>query len=308
MIERGRDGVKNPTLSYIVTPRQRLAPRRSIVQIRGMRWLPVLALAAGTASAEPRASNPAFVGIKMNDLGIGCQVADVVAGGPAKDAGVRTQDLILTIDGAPLAQAQQGSCTTFLQKITAHAPGDTVRLQVRRGMDTVTVKITLSTRAEVLHRRFVGHRLGSATLSDADDPRTTYELDDLRGHVTVLGWFHADTCVNCGSVFDRVRDGLRERLHGGDVPTVLAVTPTVSDPSQLRKVFTSSVKLATAPDDAVLEGELLEPDRIHFLILDAKGIVRFVSPIAPDADDLEAALDEVLAACEQEEHASKVRR
>lgn len=289
-------------------PRQRLAPRQSIVQIRGMRWLPALLLLAGTASAEPRASNPAFIGIKMNDLGLGCQVSDVVSGGPARDAGVRPSDLIMTIDDVPLAQAQQGSCTTLVQKITSHAPGDTVRLQIRRNLDTVTVKVTLSTRAEVLHRRFVGHPLGSATLSDADDPRTSYELDELRGHVTVLGWFHADTCVNCGSVFDRVRDGLRERLHGEDMPQILAVTPTVRDPSTLRKVFTSSVKLATAPEDAVLENELLEPDRIHFLIIDPRGIVRSVSPIAPDSDDLEAALDEVLAACEQEEHAAKVRR
>ncbi|MBV8762801.1 MAG: PDZ domain-containing protein [Deltaproteobacteria bacterium] len=275
-----------------------------------MRWLLALAvvLAAGLAGAEPRASNPAFVGIKMSDVGFGCRVDDVVAGGPAKVAGLRAQDVILAIDDASLLQNQQGSCTTLVQKITAHAPGDTVRIQLHRGIDTITVKVALSTRAEVLHRRFVGHSLASATLSDADDPRTTYEIDDLRGHVTVLGWFHADTCVNCGSVFDRVRDGLRERLHGEDIPTVLAVTPTVRDPSTLRKVFTSSVKLATAPEDAILENELLEGDRIHFLIIDAKGIVRFVSPIAPDSDDIDAALDEVLAACEQEEHAAKVRR
>ena len=270
-----------------------------------MRWLAVLALAAGTASAEPRASNPAFIGIKMNPLGFGCQVADVVAGGPAKDAGVRPFDIILTIDDVALAGGN--GCDTLLQMITGHAPGDTVRLEIRRAMDTVKLKVTLSTRAEVLHHRFVGHRFGSATLVDAEDPRTTYDLDDLRGHVTVLGWFHADTCVNCGSVFDRVRDGLRERLHDG-MPTLLAVTPTLKDDKQLRKNFSSSVKLATAPEDAVLDGELLEPDRIQFLILDAKGIVRFVSPVAPDSDDLDAALDEVLAACEQEQHASKPRR
>lgn len=278
-----------------------------------MRWLVAfsliaagLGLAAGSASAEPRASNPAFIGIKMNPMGFGCQVADVVAGGPAKDAGIRALDLILTIDDVSLAG--QNACDTLLKTITSHAPGDTVRLEIHRVMDNVKLEVTLSTRAEVLHHRFVGHRLGSATLSDADDPRTTTELDDLRGHVTVLGWFHADTCVNCGSVFDRVRDGLRERLHGEDMPTILAVTPTVKDPQALRKMFTSSVKLVTAPEDAVLEGELLEGDRIHFLILDARGIVQLVSPIAPDSDDLDAALDEVLAACEQQEHASKLRR
>lgn len=271
-----------------------------------MRWLAVLALAAGTASAEPRASNPAFIGIKMNPMGFGCQVADVVAGGPAKDSGVRPLDIILTIDDVPLAGGN--ACDTLLQKITGHAPGDTVRLELRRAMDNVKLKVTLSTRAEVMHQRFVGHRLAFSTLADADDPRTTYDLDDLRGKVTVLGWFHADTCVNCGSVFDRVRDGLRERLHGEEQPTLLAVTPTPKDEKLLRKMFSSSVKLATAPEDTVLDPELLEPDRVQFLILDANGIVRFVSPIAPDSDDVDAAIDEVLASCEQEQHASKLRR
>ena len=68
------------------------------------------------------------------------------------------------------------------------------------------------------------------------------------------------------------------------------------------------MRVATAPEDTVLDSELLEPDRVEFLILDAQGIVRFVSPIAPDSDDLDAAIDEVLASCEQEQHASKLRR
>ena len=39
------------------------------------------------------------------------------------------------------------------------------------------------------------------------------------------------------------------------------------------------------------------------MVIDCRGVVRFVAPIAPDADDLDAALDEVLAAAEQAEHA-----
>jgi hypothetical protein len=317
MIGRRHDGVKNLTLSYIGAPGRGamvLAPTRAIVQIRGMRWLPLLAVLASSASAgaDPHASNPAFIGIRMNDLGIGCQVADVVTGGPAKDAGERPLDLILAVDGAPLAGAQgTGTCTVLLNRIISHAPGDTVRLDLRRGMDSVALKVTLSTRAEVLHRRFVGQVLPSATLADADDPRRSIELDDLRGHTTVIGWFHAETCVGCGAVFDRVRDAIRDRMHGEeDPPQLLAVTSDVKpgNAAALRKVFTSSVPLAVAPPDALLDPELLEPDRIHFLIIDARGIVRGVSPIAPDSDDLDAALDEVLAGVEQQDHATRSRR
>ena len=35
------------------------------------------------------------------------------------------------------------------------------------------------------------------------------------------------------------------------------------------------------------------------MVVDCRGIVQFVAPIAPDSDDLDAALDELLAAAEQ---------
>jgi len=275
-----------------------------IVQIRGMRWLAMLVLVASSAASAAPASNPAFIGIRMGDVGVGCQVADLVSGGPAKEAGVHPFDLIIAIDGVPLAgpPASAGPCNALITQIVGHAPGDTIRLDIRRGFDPVAIKVTLSTRAEVLHRRLVGQALGAATLADADDPRRTYDLADPSGHVTVLGWFHADSCTGCALVFDRVRDQLRERLHGEDLPDVLAVTPAMK-PQQggapLRKTFTSSVPLALAPPDTLLDGELLEADRVLFVIVDCRGIVRFVAPIAPESDDVDAALDEVLAAAEQ---------
>ena len=53
---------------------------------------------------------------------------------------------------------------------------------------------------------------------------------------------------------------------------------------------------------------LKENDRIQVMIVDCRGIVRFVAPVAPDADDLEAAIDEILAAAEQAEHQRTQRR
>ena len=42
--------------------------------------------------------------------------------------------------------------------------------------------------------------------------------------------------------------------------------------------------------------------RVSFMVIDCRGVVRFVAPIAPDADDLDAALDDILAAVEQAEY------
>lgn len=307
MIERGRDGVKNLTLSYIVSRPNLLALRGGLVQIRGMRWLALVFVVASSAASAAPASNPAFAGVGLQDMPpMGCLVGNLISGAPAKDAGVHLNDLILAVDGVPLVGATQTPpCTVFQQLVTSHSPGDTIRLDLRRGMDSRAIKVTLSSRAEVLHKRYAGKPLGSAPLPDADDPRRTYDFGDLTGHVTVIGFFHADACLGCAAVFDRVHDELRERIHD-DAPDVLAVT--LQTRSQLaqgqpqtppRKVFASSVALALAPADGAFDSELLEADRIVFMIVDSRGIVRFVSTIAPGADDVDAALDEVLAAAEQ---------
>lgn len=285
-----------------------LAPTRAIVQIRGMRWLPILAVLAGSAGAEPRASNPAFLGIGLQDTPVGCMATRVLGAGPAKDAGIHDGDLILAFDGKALAGTPVGPCSTLQALIIARAPGDTIRLDIRRGLDALAIHVALSTRAEVAHRRFVGHRF-TATLEDADDPRRTHDIDDLRGRPVVLGLFHADGCVGCAAVFDRLRDGLRERLGGDNLPEIFAVTPeNKQSTTPLAKLFNSSVPLATGPTDLFLQGDLFETDRIYFLIIDTGGIVRSVSPIAPDSDDLDAALDEVLAAVEQQQDHVKSRR
>jgi hypothetical protein len=273
-----------------------------------MRWLAMLVLVvSATATAAPT-SNPAFAGVGLQDMPpMGCLVGNVINGAPAKDAGVHLNDLILAVDGVPLVGATQTPpCSVFQALVTSHSPGDTIRLDIRRGMDSLAIKVTLSTRAEVLHRRYAGKPLASTTLLDADDPRRTYDVGELGGHVTLIGFFHADACTGCAALFDRVRDELRDRLHG-DAPDVLAVTmPTRAQQLQQpqpqtspRKLFASGVALAVAPADGALDVELLEADRVVFMIVDARGIVRFVSPVAPGADDCDAAVDEVLAAAEQ---------
>ena len=266
----------------------------------------VVLVASSAVSAAP-ASNPAFAGVGLQDMPMmGCLVYNLINGAPAKEAGVHMNDLILSVDGVPLVGATQvPPCNVFQQLVTSHVPGDTIKLDLRRGMDSVQIKVTLSSRAEVLHRRYAGKALGTASLPDADDPRRTYEFSELTGHVTVIGFFHADACTGCATVFDRLRDDLRDRLHD-DAPDVLAVTiqprsqlQQPQQPTSPRKLFASSVALAVAPADGAVDVELLEADRVVFMIVDARGIVRFVSPIAPGADDCDAALDEVLAAAEQ---------
>ena len=87
---------------------------------------------------------------------------------------------------------------------------------------------------------------------------------------------------------------------------MLGVTPRSNDESldALRKEFTSGIALAATDEDTLDELAFEDADHfIYFMVIDARGVVRFVTPVAPDADDLDAAIDEVLAAAVQAEHA-----
>jgi hypothetical protein len=72
--------------------------------------------------------------------------------------------------------------------------------------------------------------------------------------------------------------------------------------------FTTSVPLALATESTFSELAIDDPERVHFMVIDCRGVVRFVAPIAPGSDDLDAAIDEVLAAAEQAEHSRSQRR
>lgn len=66
-------------------------------------------------------------------------VEDVVPGSPAAKAGLRADDLVSFVDGEPV-----GSIAAFQEFLRARTrPGDTVRLEVRRGEGLQSVELTL---------------------------------------------------------------------------------------------------------------------------------------------------------------------
>ena len=263
-----------------------------------MRWLACLVLFASTAHGGAR-SNPAFLGIEMlEDVG-GCRVESVTACSPAKDAGLRMFDVIVGMDGQPVFDGRRPACDVLRERIMAHGPGEVVSYDVRRGGEKVTVKATLATRADVQHRCFVGQRLRSIDVTDVDNEHRKFELGDLRGKTTVLGWFKLERCAGCGKVFDAISDAIASRLENRK-PALLGLTPepdaAVKNP---RLAFASTVSLAFINAREFDELTLKESDRIEFMVVDARGVIRFVAPIAPGSEDLEAAIDDLLAAVEQ---------
>jgi serine protease Do len=68
----------------------------------------------------------------------GVIVSDVVAGGPADTAGLKIQDIILSVDGTPT-----GSLPLFAQSLYLHGCGERVKIEVLRGSDRLQLNVPL---------------------------------------------------------------------------------------------------------------------------------------------------------------------
>ena len=69
----------------------------------------------------------------------GALVREVQPGSPALDAGLRAGDVIVGMDGAPIADLR-----ALAEALRAHAPGDVVALEVVRDGETVRLEATLA--------------------------------------------------------------------------------------------------------------------------------------------------------------------
>jgi putative serine protease PepD len=90
-----------------------------------------------------KAVQHAYLGVSVGDSpsGSGAQVGTVRAGGPAAAAGLKAGDVITTIDGTTIANANQ-----LTAAVSSHNPGDTLRITVERGGSTLTITAKLGTR------------------------------------------------------------------------------------------------------------------------------------------------------------------
>ncbi len=272
-----------------------------------MRWLGSFAvLLCGTAIAVAKPSNPAFLGIGMRDLtqptasGTAvrtgpCLVESVTRGSGAKHAGLQPGDVIVTIDGV-----QVPTCDAVQKVVQARGPGDTVPIQVSRYGRPVSLTATLLSRDEILRRRHVGYPIGATDVFVLDEHRT-YDLGALRGKTTIVGWFDR-RCDGCKTVFTRIAEWTRSQGDASKLAAPLVpIAVTAGDPDAKTSPIAGTLDVPLAIATPALYEEFTIPDaeRIHFMVVDGRGIVQYVTPVAPNGEDTEAVLDELFAAAEQ---------
>lgn len=308
-------GVKKLTLSYIAFG---LDPGAAIGQILGVRWVALLvcfvvcfvASTASTASSAPRSSNPAFLGIRMQDFsGRGrCMIEGATRGSPAEAAGLRGGDLVSSIDGKPIA-----NCGALLDEITAHAPGDSVQIKVERSGTLVLARVQLTTR-DALLSKVIGKPMVATDFVGIEDG-TTYDLSALHGRMAIVGLYNP-ACTDCAVLFTRFLDWSREKARKGG-PQALVLAVSAGEPTGDLKVLQRSLDVPLATGELVAPGQDLDSspfsrelvisdrDRLGVIVIDGLGIVQYIGPIAPNSDDAEAVLDELFAAADQASRRSK---
>jgi len=85
----------------------------------------------------------AYLGVSLgtNMNGTGAVIGTVRTGGPAAAAGVKSGDVVVAVNGNPVAAANE-----LTSSVAALRPGDKATLEVRRGGSTLTLTVTLGTR------------------------------------------------------------------------------------------------------------------------------------------------------------------
>jgi len=284
-------------------------------QILGVRWLALLAWClvstASTAWAAPRWSNPAFLGIQMKDVRAGgpCQIDFATHEGPAEAAGLRGDDIVKFIDGKEIT-----TCDVLLAEITAHAPGDSVEIRVQRGLTMIAVRVQLTTRDALLHK-VIGKPMVETSFVGVEDG-TVYDLSTPHGRMAIVGLYDP-ACADCATLFTKFLDWSREKARkGGPQALVLAVI-TGGELIRDEKALQSSLDVPLATGEFVAsdrdqanspfsrERVLFDRNRLGVIVIDGRGIVQYIGPIAPNSDDTEAVLDELFAAADQASHRSK---
>jgi putative serine protease PepD len=90
---------------------------------------------------EGREVEHPYLGVRIEDADEGARIVEVVDGGPADDAGLRSGDVVTEAGGEEIASAEELS-----DAVGSREPGDELELTIRRGDGTRTITVELGRR------------------------------------------------------------------------------------------------------------------------------------------------------------------
>lgn len=90
----------------------------------------------------------ALLGLVIMDAEDGAVVSAVTPGGPADQAGIRSGDVIVAIDGAPVIVEGETPSRVVIRRLSEIDPGDDVELRVRSNGETRVVRVETRDRGD----------------------------------------------------------------------------------------------------------------------------------------------------------------
>ncbi len=164
--------------------RERVAAPKARVWVNGEEASPL----------EMVASHLARIGVLLdmqatNNDSIGATISSVTPGGPASKAGIRAGDIITRVNGQRLLRAessradeedQSTAALRLVELVAKLEPGDTVRLEYRRGKESGSVNVITAAERSFAKREF-GERSFNFQV-----PEMNGRLEALRGQLDGL--------------------------------------------------------------------------------------------------------------------------
>ena len=147
---------------------------------------------------------------------VGARIAGVTPGGPAERAGVRTDDIVLRLNGTRLAtggavrgddaEGQSGPGTRLIELASRLDAGDTVRLDVRRGAQPMTFTFPAGeSDTDVIVRRYMGDAMVGVL------PRLREGIANIVPHIGGQGQFEVQVGRSMADIeLVRINPGLAE--------------------------------------------------------------------------------------------------
>ena len=224
---------------------------------------------------------PAWLGILPD--GTTSKIAEVVPGGPAEKAGMKSGDEITSIDGHPIATSKQVVETSHALK-----PNQVAAVIVKRDGASVPITVTAEARpsADKLQAGLVGHPAPAISVPPLAGG-TPLELTP--GGVTVLD-FWATWCGPCAILSPHLED-LATR-H----PTLHVVGISDEDKDTIAAYLVKhkmTYPIAVDTDNKATRAYLVQGLPSVFVI-DKAGVIRFAAVGVPDFKELDAAIVKAL--------------
>lgn len=198
-------------------------------------------------------------------------MAAVIGASPAERAGLKPNDIVVSIDSVPMTSPGE-----LLSSVRQHQVGESLAVGFERQGERRLVRIELTprpTNSDILRQEFVGASAPelSALLEVQGSPKPT--LRSLRGKVVVLE-FWADWCSVCRYVVPTLNQW-QDELRPQGVELIGITSSSVGEAT--RAAFQQGMKYPLASDES---GETIKAYKAMaipmLVVIDQRGTVRDV--------------------------------